>query len=115
MNKQARLPVMRLSSSLQILGVFLSLICIAQADEPNTYAPPVPTQEIAIARYDWHDATRDRDVPVKIYFPKDGAGPFPVVLFSHGLGGSREGYEYLGRHWAGGASILGTSIIAFSS
>jgi len=29
------------------------------------------------------------------------AGPWPVVIFSHGLGGSRDGYEYLGRHWAG--------------
>ena len=49
---------------------------------------------------DWHDAARDRAVPVKMYFPKAGAGPFPVIIFSHGLGGSREGYEYLGRHWA---------------
>jgi len=24
----------------------------------------------------------------------------PVILFSHGLGGSRDGYSYLGRHWA---------------
>jgi predicted dienelactone hydrolase len=50
--------------------------------------------------YDWQDKTRDRDVPVKLYFPKSGAGPFPVIIFSHGLGGSRDGYEYLGRHWA---------------
>jgi dienelactone hydrolase len=37
---------------------------------------------------------------VKIYYPKTGDGPFPVIVFSHGLGGSREGYEYLGRCWA---------------
>jgi predicted dienelactone hydrolase len=49
---------------------------------------------------DWHDSARERDVPVKIYFPKTGAGPFPVIIFSHGLGGSRDGYEYLGRQWA---------------
>ena len=30
-------------------------------------------------RYEWHDAARDRDVPAKIYFPKDGAGPLPIV------------------------------------
>lgn len=51
--------------------------------------------------YDWHDTKRKRDVPVKIYSPKQGAGPWPVIIFSHGLGGSRNGYEYLGRHWAG--------------
>ncbi|HEY0782581.1 MAG TPA: hypothetical protein VGE98_09010, partial [Thermoanaerobaculia bacterium] len=55
---------------------------------------------VAVARYDWVDAARHRPVPVKIYYPADGAGPFPVVIFSHRLSGSREGYEYLGRHWA---------------
>jgi dienelactone hydrolase len=48
----------------------------------------------------WQDTVRNRPVPVKIYSPATGKGPFPVIVFSHGLGGSREGYEYLGRHWA---------------
>lgn len=52
------------------------------------------------ALLDWHDAKRDRDVPAKAYFPADGDGPFRVIIFSHGLGGTREGYEYLGRQWA---------------
>ena len=56
---------------------------------------------VGVATYDWVDKTRDREVPVKIYFPKTGRGPFPIIIFSHGLGGSRDGYEYLGRHWAG--------------
>lgn len=59
------------------------------------------TNEVEILLDDWRDAKRDRTVPVKIYSPKPGSGPFPVIIFSHGLGGSREGYEYLGRHWAG--------------
>ena len=41
----------------------------------------------------------DRIVPVKIYLTV-GEEPKPVVLFSHGLGGSRDGNPYLGRHWA---------------
>jgi predicted dienelactone hydrolase len=52
---------------------------------------------------DWHDTARDRSVPVKLYLPAETAavkGPRPTIIFSHGLGGSREGYEYLGRHWA---------------
>jgi predicted dienelactone hydrolase len=65
------------------------------------YEPSGSEHEVAIARFDWRDSARDRDVPVKIYYPKDLGGPVPVVIFSHGLGGSREGYEYLGRHWAG--------------
>jgi predicted dienelactone hydrolase len=56
--------------------------------------------EVAVLRSTWEDARRQREVPVKIYYPAQGAGPFPVIIFSHGLGGSREGYQYLGRHWA---------------
>jgi len=46
------------------------------------------------------DAVRKRDIPVRVYMPQETL-PAPVVLFSHGLGGSREGSGYLGRHWAG--------------
>jgi predicted dienelactone hydrolase len=46
-----------------------------------------------------HDAARNRDIPVRIYLPS-ASGPAPVVLFSHGLGGSRAGSEFLGEHWA---------------
>lgn len=49
---------------------------------------------------DWHDAARNREVPAKIYYPKAADGPLPAIVFSHGLGGSRDGYAYLGRHWA---------------
>jgi len=48
----------------------------------------------------WHDAARNRDVPVRIYVPASGTPPFPVIVFSHGLGGSREGYSYLGKYWS---------------
>lgn len=48
---------------------------------------------------DWHDASRDRAVPARLYRPHDG-GARPLVVFSHGIGGSRFGYSYLGRHFA---------------
>lgn len=46
-----------------------------------------------------HDARRARDLPVRVFLPASTA-PAPVVLFSHGLGGSREGSRFLGEHWA---------------
>jgi predicted dienelactone hydrolase len=46
-----------------------------------------------------HDADRQRDIPIRIYLPTN-ATPEPVVLFSHGLGGNREGSRFLGEHWA---------------
>ncbi|MFT3954198.1 MAG: hypothetical protein QM722_07320 [Piscinibacter sp.] len=59
-------------------------------------------EEFGTLDFDWHDATRGRDVPVRLYLPEsaDAAHPVPLVVFSHGIGGSRLGYSYLGRHWA---------------
>ena len=58
---------------------------------------------VSEARWDWHDAARQRDVPVLLYRPTaepPSGRPWPLVVFSHGLGGSREGYRHLGSHWA---------------
>jgi predicted dienelactone hydrolase len=50
---------------------------------------------------DWEDAARQRPVPALLYLPRTAApAPAPLVVFSHGLGGSRHGYSYLGRHFA---------------
>jgi predicted dienelactone hydrolase len=46
-----------------------------------------------------HDASRNRDIPVRVYFPTNNTLE-PVILFSHGLGGSRKGSAFLGEHWA---------------
>ncbi len=46
-----------------------------------------------------HDAKRDRDLPILVYLPGTQT-PAPVVLFSHGLGGTRYGSKFLGEHWA---------------
>lgn len=45
------------------------------------------------------DPARSRTVPLKIYV-STSEKPQPVILFSHGLGGSREAGTYLGKHWA---------------
>ena len=53
--------------------------------------------------FDWQDAGRNRAVPARLYLPASAttAGkPLPLVVFSHGIGGSREGYKYLGRYFA---------------
>ena len=49
--------------------------------------------------FSWHDASRNRDVPARIYAPVS-RGPYPVIIFSHGLGGSDKAYSYLGEYWA---------------
>lgn len=50
---------------------------------------------------DWVDNTRGRAVPARLYWPKqEGAKNVPLIVFSHGLGGSKNGYSYLGSFWA---------------
>jgi predicted dienelactone hydrolase len=68
-------------------------------DKPSDYRKAGPN-EVLVVRMIWEDQKRNREIPVRIYAPKDGNGPFPVIVFSHGLGGTAAGYEYLGRHWA---------------
>jgi len=48
----------------------------------------------------WFDVVSGRHLPVKIYIPNSTPGPYPLVIFSHGLGGSVEAAVYLGEYWA---------------
>lgn len=45
------------------------------------------------------DIRRHRVILIRVYLPQ-ATQAAPVVLFSHGLGGSREGSGYLGKYWA---------------
>jgi dienelactone hydrolase len=60
------------------------------------------TRPYQVIDLDWHDRSRDRAVPVRLYLPEGAQAlqPVPLVVFSHGMGGSRTGYRYLGSHWA---------------
>lgn len=71
-----------------LLAVLLTSLALAQA-------PAV--QDL---RLEWKDTSRNRVIPVKLYYPATSSKPLPVIVWSHGLGGSRDSYEYLGRHWA---------------
>jgi predicted dienelactone hydrolase len=80
-----------------LLAATLAMTAISRA--AKGYDPSgVPQQEVVSVARDVHDSKRDRDIPVRVYLPvnKDA----PVVLFSHGLGGSRDNNGWLGEHWA---------------
>ncbi len=63
----------------------------------------VPSDRIESLDFDWRDEARGRSVPARLYLPRSEGGmpeAVPLVIFSHGMGGSRFGYTYLGRYWA---------------
>lgn len=70
--------------------------------------PAAASQEAVASSADgvWQDAARQREVPWRARWPV-GTGPCALVLYSHGLGGSREGGEAWGEAWrAAGLAVL---------
>lgn len=50
-----------------------------------------------------HDGKRNKDLEVLVRFPKakgQDTGPWPIVVFSHGAGGSKRAFPELTAHWA---------------
>ena len=76
----------------------------------TTLIAPVRAQSHAISQepsfrivdFDWVDAARARSIPARLHWPTDLApgALLPLIVFSHGMGGSRRGYSYLARYWA---------------
>ena len=46
-----------------------------------------------------HDVKREKYLHVRVFYPQE-PGPYPVIVFSHGAGGSQSCCEGLTRHWA---------------
>ncbi|MBB6430501.1 alpha/beta hydrolase family protein [Algisphaera agarilytica] len=93
------------------MGIIAIAACfgvIADAAPPAYDPLAVGAAEPVVVDLSVHDAERQREIPLRVYLPVNAEGadenadamPRPVVLFSHGLGGSRENNPYLGEHWA---------------
>lgn len=85
----------------QSLSAGLLILVLAVNSHAGFYDPLAEDPSFSATQIDLtvHDASRDRDIPVRIYLPAQ-TQPEPVVLFSHGLGGSRAGNVFMGEHWA---------------
>lgn len=69
----------------------------------SVYAQSILKSEHNYVDFDWLDTSRSRVVPARFYEPIQNSADtttWPLVVFSHGLGGSRTGYSYLARHFA---------------
>lgn len=82
------------------LGAALPLAaCASQNASAQTPATAQTAHTIEVVYGEWRDPARDRVVPYKLYLP-EARTPAPAVIFSHGLGGSREAAGYLLEHLA---------------
>lgn len=79
-----------------LAALFASACCTSLPRLPAkrvAFPPLAPeTDRVPESSTVFHDAKRDRDVPVKIYGDHG-----PVVIFSHGIGENRDSYAWLGR------------------
>ena len=67
----------------------------------DTAIAAASTDEYTVTDLEWTDARRARRVPARLFWPDSAkTGKVPLVVFSHGIGSSRDGYTYLGRYWA---------------
>ncbi len=88
------------------LALVAALSIWAQA---STAPAPEPTAGPATAQAGfrtldlaWQDTARGRQVPARLYWPDHAPDRrLPLVVFSHGIGSSLDGYTHLGRYWAG--------------
>lgn len=79
----------------------LTVLSTNSSVRANASAADSVSTSVATDLQDWNDAKRNRTVPVKLYLPTSKqSGPSPVLIFSHGLGGSRDAAQYLGEYLA---------------
>lgn len=75
-------------------------LVVSVSAKPTAYDPlAVGKEDVASVTFELKDKERDRVIPIRVYLPETEK-EVPVVIFSHGLGGSRDNNPYLGNHWA---------------
>ncbi len=106
----------------RVLAVSLALFAAACASAPKPATPPPQASASAsggavysgepgpapvgvIPEGMLHDGGRGKDVLLSIDYPAK-YGTFPVIVFSHGYGGSKNGYESLASYWASNGYVV---------
>lgn len=75
--------------------------CVGIRPVHSQYDPLSKNLESQIKTVDFEiqDSKRKREIPVRVFLSSN-ASPSPLILFSHGLGGSKNNNPYLGNHWS---------------
>jgi predicted dienelactone hydrolase len=106
-------PLIRITAAAALLVLFFAStrlaaqvvevpVAVSAVTSLSETAAEAGAAEIASHDFDWFDTARQRAVPVRLYLPAQTASAqtLPLIVFSHGMGGSRRGYSYLGAYWA---------------
>jgi dienelactone hydrolase len=93
--RQAQRYILTMKNTLFTFASFAATLALSTA---GFAAPQVIDAELK-------DGSRDRTVPIKVRVP-DGSGKVPLVIFSHGLGGSREGGKAWGEYWSANGYLV---------
>lgn len=89
------------SSAILLIALFLP------APQVATYDPLAVKEGGSIVDTEFSYGDDKRVVPLRFYLPKSRQKA-PVILYSHGLGGSRDAGTYLGKHWSGRGYVVVT-------
>lgn len=104
-------PLFRRSARLRIGGLMLLAVALvtmsawlhANANSAVAFAEQATAgqEHFTVTDLEWTDTARARRVPARLFWPESASnGKVPLIVFSHGIGSSRDGYSYLGRYWA---------------
>lgn len=90
--------------------------------EPRLESSPVPargeapgkafavkTRELRLSR------GKDRPLPTTVWYPATGDGPFPVIVFSHGLGAEPSDYGDILARWARAGFVVAAAAYPHTS
>ncbi|MCL4109619.1 UNVERIFIED_CONTAM: hypothetical protein GTU68_061876 [Idotea baltica] len=73
----------------------------------EAYDPLTVDKEVTVVDTRFSYGDDKRMVPLRLYLPKSTEAT-PVILYSHGLGGSRDAGTFVGKHWAGRGYVVVT-------
>lgn len=85
-----------MSSTFAMLLLLLSTF--GSVDDPTSKTNKkliIETADNLILKDDEHS----KELHYKVYYPNSG-GPYPVILFSHGFGGTKDSFSTIGKQWA---------------
>jgi predicted dienelactone hydrolase len=94
-----------MKSGLLCAALSIAIVCgfagsdAVRADDQSYKSDLGPHRVKSITRLLLNDAKREKDLQLRIHYP-DATGPFPLIVWSHGAGGSKDNYLTLMEHWA---------------